>query len=192
MKKLCALSLLGITLSGCVPALLVGAMGGATVGGAIIYDKRAPSQITKDREISQTAHNTLDADPLLKGHIHINVATFNGVVLLVGQAETPELRARAYSDVQQIRDIRRIYNEISVDPRSGLADRSTDSWITTKVISAIMGQKGLNTSQIKVITERNVVYLMGIVTAQQANLAAEVARRVSGVSRVVKVFEITQ
>lgn len=185
--RLWSLPLLILFLSGCIPILLVAA--GATAGGAIIYDKRTTEVMLQDQEISNKAVSNINSDLRLKDKARISVSTFNHLVLMVGQAQSEELRQYAYEDVSKVPQIKRVYNQVQVSPLLTTWDRSKDAWITSKVKTAMMAKPGLSSSQIKVITENKVVYLMGLVTPNQAKLATEAARTVSGVSRVVQVFE---
>ncbi|MDF1795163.1 MAG: BON domain-containing protein [Coxiellaceae bacterium] len=172
--------------SGCVPtALLVG----ATAGGAIVYDNRPLKQTKSDHRANQIAHYRLSHDAAIEKKCHISVSTYYGIMLLVGQAPTAELKQRAYAMVKNIPEVNRVYNEITVGEPSSLGQRADDAWITSKIRSKMLLQSGLRSTDIKVVTENGVVYLMGHVSHQQASLATNVARRVGGVRKVVKVFE---
>lgn len=177
-------------LSACVPAFV--AAGAASAGGAIIYDERSLDTMYHDTEITQQALHNLKSDPDLKGLTHINVTCFNYTVLMVGQVARPELRTKAYKLVSDIPSVKRIYNEIAVEGLTSAATRSSDTWITTKVKSAMLTEKGLHSAQIKVVTEDGVVYLMGLVTHKHADIASNVARSVMGVRKVVRAFEYLQ
>jgi osmotically-inducible protein OsmY len=188
MKRLCCLlPLLLLLLSGCIPVIIAAV--GATAGGAIIYDKRSSAVILQDQDITNKALARLNANAALKDSGRIAIATFNHVVLMVGQTQSEELRDRAYEDVRQVPGVKRIYNQIQVTPVLTAWDQSGDAWITSKVKTAMLAKPGLSSSQIKVVTENKTVYLMGLVTPNQARLATEVARNVSGVKKVVQVFE---
>lgn len=186
LKKIVAISLLATTLTACVPAALVL---GAAVGGAIIYDNRSLKTIVSDKNITHQALVKIYNDSALRDKAHIVVTSFNRVVLIVGQAPTPELRAKAFELTQSIPNIRRIYNEVTVSAPTSEKRRIDDSWITTKVKSELLAKKGLHSTQMKVLTENGVVYLLGLVTTEQGDLAANVARRVNSVKKVVKLFE---
>lgn len=175
-----------LSLTGCIPAAFVI---GATAGGAIVYDKRNMSTILQDHNSAVTAQNRIDSDPELKGRSHISVAVFNHVGLMVGQAQTSKLRDRAYQIVTNVKNISRIYNEVTVAGATSVLQHSNDALLTAKVKTAMLAKSGLHSTQIKVVTEDNVVYLMGEVSPQQASLATDIARRVAGVEKVVKVFE---
>ncbi len=190
MKKILLVFTILFALTGCVPAVIVaGAAGSATLGGAVIYDKRPVKTMNQDHKSRSIAQYRIDHDSTLKGHSHISVSVFNNVALLVGQAQTPEIRDHAYQIVSKIANIKRIYNEIDIAPPTSTMQRANDSWITTKVRTAMVGTSGLRSTNLKIVTENGVVYLMGVVTHAQGDLAADVARRVSGVTKVVKVFE---
>lgn len=179
-----ALALL-FSLTGCLPAAFVA---GATAGGAMIYEQRSTTTQLHDRNISQIAHNRIKATPSLKDS-HIEIATYNGVVLMVGQVTSSELRDQAYQRVNNIPHVTRVYNELTVSDTSSLLDTAGDDWITTKVKTALLAEKGLKSVNIKVVTDSGVVYLMGLVTPPQGEKAASVTSRITGVRKVVKVFE---
>lgn len=188
LKKICCLSLicaLTLSLQACIPAVFVA---GATVGGAVLYDKRSMKEIVMDQNIANQAQTLIARSPQLKD-THITVTCFHQVVLIVGQAPTPEQRALAYQLVSQVPNIKRIYNRITIAAPSSAIARANDSWITSKVKTMMIAKPGLRSSDIKIITEDGTVYLMGNVTPEQEQLAVDVARRVAGVQTVVKVFQ---
>lgn len=189
MKKTikCVIPFLILFLAGCIPIIIAAV--GATAGGAIVYDKRSTKVILQDQDITNRALATLNTDADLKGHARVSISTFNHVVLMVGQAESEELRDRAYNEVYRVPGVKRVYNQVEISPILTTWDQSKDAWITSKVKTAMLAKPGLNSSQIKVVTENKVIYLMGLVTPNQANLATEVARNVEGVRKVVQVFE---
>ncbi len=190
LKKLLSIILLSCFLSACLlPVVFVA---GAGIGGSIVYDKRNMKTMVQDRDMATAALHKIQDDPDLSEHAHISIATFNHIILLAGQAPTEELRQRAFDLVNSVPNVKRIYNEVTVEPPTSTMIRTNDSWITTKVKSAMLAEKGLRSSQIKVVTENSVVYLMGIVTRKQSDLAAQAASRVSGVKKVVKIFEYEQ
>lgn len=182
-SKLLLLSLSVCLISGCIPAAFVA---GATAGGAIIYDNRSVKTMAQDRETTIKSQYRIDQQ--LQG-THISVATFNHIALLVGQAQNQDQIQTANNIVNAMPSIKRIYNEITIEPVTSTMQRSKDTWITTKTKTAMLAEKGLQSSQIKVVTENNTVYLMGLVTRTQGNLAAEVVSKVRGVQKVVKLFE---
>jgi osmotically-inducible protein OsmY len=185
IMRIIALSLGMSVLSGC----FVPFVAGAAIGGAIVYDRRDFETMASDQEIFQQANNKINIDNELKNDAHIIVTSFNRSVLIVGQAPTEALRARIQQLVASIPNIKRIYNEVSISGPTSPAVRSSDAWITTKVKSQMLVETKLRSGQMKVVTEDSVVYLMGIVHREQADIAVDIARQVSGVQRVVKIFE---
>ncbi|MGB6977353.1 MAG: BON domain-containing protein [Gammaproteobacteria bacterium] len=187
MKKLGIALLLALPLlSGCIPVVFVA---GAAAGGAVIYDNRSAETILQDNSLAYKAQGQINSDPTLHQQTHIAVTAFNHIVLLVGQAPTADLRQQAYDLVTNLRNVKRIYNQITVETPTSISRRSEDTWITTKVKTKLLAEKGLHSSQIKVLTENGTVYLMGLVTRSQGSLAALVTSKVSGVQKVVTLFE---
>jgi osmotically-inducible protein OsmY len=121
---------------------------------------------------------------------HLNVVSYNGYVLLAGQVPSEALKARATEVVRDIRGVRRIYNELEVAAPSSGMTRSSDTWITTKVKSFLLGNPETEGGRVKVVTENGVVYLMGLVTREEAARIAAEAADIGGVQRVVKLFEL--
>lgn len=121
---------------------------------------------------------------------HLVVVSYNGYVLLAGQVPSADLKARATDVVRDIRGVRRIYNELEVAAPSSGMTRSSDTWITTKVKSFLLGSPDIEGGRVKVVTENGVVYLMGLVTKDEARRIATAASDIGGVQRVVKLFEL--
>ncbi len=191
MKKYLCLALCALTFlnTGCVATAVVA---GAGATGAIVSDKRDIKQMNRDREASQSAIHAISRDTTLNGRSHISASTFNGLMLLVGQAQSPELKQRAYDLAKAATTqfkVHRIYNEIQISGASSFLERSSDTWLTTKVKTALLSKKGLRSMQVKVITESGTVYLLGLVSKEQGQLAAQTARHVAGVKKVVKAFQ---
>ncbi len=188
-RKLILILIPSLFLTGCIGAALVAGAGAGAVGGKMAYDNRTVHAQYSDRTISNKAHDKIVYDNQLYKHAHINVTTYNGIVLLVGEVDSPELKSYAEQLVQQVPGVIKVYNELQVGDIEATFARSDDTWITTKVKSMMMRRSGLLSSQIKVVTENAVVYLMGNVSKEQAALATDTARRVAGVQKVVEVFE---
>lgn len=125
----------------------------------------------------------------LRNDSHIEVTVFNHVVLLTG--ETPEAAWRQEADeiARSVNGVDKVYNQISIQGPTSSLTRTSDTWITTKVKSQMLATPNLKSGSIKVVTENGVVYLMGIVSREQADTAVEIARQVSGVQKVVKIFQ---
>ncbi|MDP1614697.1 MAG: BON domain-containing protein, partial [Methylococcales bacterium] len=110
-------------------------------------------------------------------------------VLLTGQTPAASLRVLAEKIAKSTPHVLRVYNEISIGQPTDLAVRGRDTWITTEIRSRLLTCKGLESGSIRVVTENGVVFLLGIVTHEQANLAVNVVRQVNDVRQVVKVFK---
>lgn|SRR3990167_1178297 len=188
-RNIIGIIFLGIALAGCLPvaALVVG----TTVGGAIVYDKRSSKTIAEDQDSGNVAMGRMMNTPSLRG-THIVLATFNHIMLMVGQVNSQEQKDTAQQIASGAPYVSRVYNELTIQPSTSDWRRNHDAWITTKVKADMMATAGLHSTQIKVVTEDGVVYLMGILTHRQADLATSVARRVSGVHTVMQVFEYPQ
>jgi len=120
---------------------------------------------------------------------HINVSTYNKVVLLTGEVATNELRILAGSTARNYKGVRQVYNEIKLQGSSSLLARTNDSWLTTKVKSKLLANKEIASGQIEVVTESGIVYLMGVVSRTTADRATTIASHTGGVVKVVRVFE---
>lgn len=178
-------TLLAGTLQGCAPVIVAG----AATGAAVAHDRRTLGSIVDDTSVELKATGLLDTDPNLKDQVHIDVTSVNGIVLLTGEAPTPELRDRVLATIRTIPSIRRIVNEIRIAPLSSLADRTKDAWISGEVKGHFIATKGLDPTRVKVVTANASVYLMGLVNQQEGDLATNAAADVRGVQRVVKLFE---
>jgi osmotically-inducible protein OsmY len=175
-------------LNGCAPVVV----GGAATGAAAIQDRRTVGSFIDDEGVELKARNAIIKDKDLNSQIHINITSYNGIVLLSGEAPTEELRARAESITRGIEKVRLIHNEMTIAAPSSMMTRSSDTLITSKVKTSLFGIKGLegfNPTRVKVVTENGTVYLMGMLFRNEATAVTERARQVGGVQRVVKLFE---
>jgi len=169
----------------CAPLIVAGA-GTAAVAA---HDRRTVGAFVDDNAIELKIGTAFRDDDDLRQNIHINVTSMNGIVLLSGEATTAELRDRALSKARAVAGVRRIVNEIRVAPPSSIGNRTQDTWLTTKVKSKLIGTENLDSTRVKVVTENEAVFLLGIVSRKEAELATGAASSVSGVTRVVKLFE---
>jgi len=186
VMPLLALALFSMT--GCGPALVIG---GATAA-SMVHDRRTTGAIVEDQSIELKSYQVLQNQARPPGSLHINVTSYNGYVLLTGEVSTDALRGWAEQSVAQVEKVKHVYNELAIAPPSPLASRSNDGWITTKVKSSLLQIDGLadfDPSRVKVVTERGIVYLMGLLREQESNAVTATVRRVSGVQQVVKLFE---
>ena len=155
-----------------------------------IPDRRNTDRILKDENIESKATNELYGNTKINKKIHVNVTSFNGIVLVTGEVLTEELHQQVIDLIRNLPDVKRVHNELIVGNLTSFESRSGDTWITSKVKSQMLSTKDLKSTLIKVVTENDTVYLMGIVTEKEADMAVNVARNVKGVKRVVRIFEI--
>lgn len=162
---------------------------GSVVSGVAIPDRRTTGRYIDDEIIELNALALMLDDKTLSSQAHINATSYNGLVLLTGEAPGESLRERIVQITRNIPSVRAVQNEIALRAPSTLAERAKDSLITGKVKIALLSDNKINSVQVKVVTERGNVYLMGLLRPHEADRVTEVARRVPGVQRVVKVME---
>ena len=180
-----AAGMLAGSLSACVP-LLVG--GGAVTTALVASDRRTSGMYLEDERIEQSAAAQL-REKLTNG-ARASVTSFNRLALITGEVRTAAEKAEIERIVAGVENVRTVVNELEVVPFiSSITQRTKDTFITSKVKASIIDAKDLQANTIKVVTEMNVVYLMGIVTPREAKRAAEIARGVNDVRKVVRVFE---
>jgi osmotically-inducible protein OsmY len=174
---------LSTQITGCFPIIA----GGAAAGGAIVADRRTTGTYIEDQSIELKADKAI-FDKHGKD-IHANVTSYNKNVLITGEAKNEKVKSSAELLVKPISEVKKITNELVIGENSSLSSRSNDTYITSKVKASFLKENKFPANYVKVVTEASTVYLLGIVTEQEANDAAEIARSVSGVEKVVKVFE---
>jgi osmotically-inducible protein OsmY len=184
IRTLHLLALLAVipVLQGCVAAVGVGA-GSAILAGE---DRRTFGTLTEDQGIELKAANRVgerfkDA--------HINITSYNRMVLLTGEAPNNAAKNEIEKLVRAVENVRGVYNEVAIAGNSAMSSRANDSYLTGKVKARFVDQQKFNPVHVKVITESNVVYLLGIVKRKEADDAVEIARTTGGVQKVVKLME---
>jgi len=176
------------TLSGCVTAAIaVVAIG--TVD--ILHDRRTVGEYVDDGSIELTAKNYLLSRKEVRASAHVKPDSWNGILLLSGEIDDPQIKQDIVAFMNNIQGVRQVVDETTITGKTALLTRTNDTWITSKVKSRLLIKTGLDSNRVKVITTRGTVYLMGIVTREEANTATDLTREVRGVARVVKVFEYT-
>ena len=171
------------SLSGCVEMMV----GGAVMGAVATADRRTLGAQTEDKTITVKAE--LRVPKIAGPDGHVNIASFNRKVLLTGEVRDEAAKAAVEREVRSIEGVQSISNEIQISGPSSYTSRSSDALITTKVKASLVDMKTISATSFKVVTERGTVYLMGRVTQREGQVAADVARGVSGVQRVIKIFE---
>ena len=142
-----------------------------------------------DQKIEFEAYAKLSQHEALDDNANLQVISVNGSVLVIGQAPNTYLRDLAIKSINEVGLIIQLHNQIRISNTTSITTRSNDIWLTSKVKTALFGSDELDATNIKVVTENGEVFLMGLVTEAQANEAVNIARNVSGVNRVFKIFE---
>ena len=176
--------LLGTQLTACGPVIV----GGAAAAGVVAADRRTSGTFLEDQSIELKAKNAIE-DNIGEANIDVSVTSFNRNVLLTGQAIDEATKTKAETVAKTIENVRTITNEITVGEKNTFTENNNDAYITSKVKGRMLKENRFPANYVKVITEDGVVYLMGLVTEQEANDAVEIARGTEGVQKVVKVFE---
>jgi len=176
-----------LLLNGCVPVVVVGV---AAATASVVHDRRTAGSIVEDQAIELRVKNALSKDKELKKQSHINVTSYDYIVLLSGETPSEAFRSRAGEIARAQKEVRRVHNELVIAAPSSMMTRSSDSLITTKVKSALfkVKAKGFDPSRVKVVTENGTVFLMGLLYRQEASEVTEQARKVSGVQRIVTLY----
>jgi osmotically-inducible protein OsmY len=168
-------------------------MGGCGGGGGAEEDSavsgRTTGTVIEDQAIEMKALRRIAKDEAINESTHINVTSYNTIVLVTGEAPTEALRHKVIEIVRAVEKVTKVYDEIAIAGPSAITSRTSDTILTGKVKAQLFGSKQVEATRIKVVTERGIVYLMGLIPRAQADAAAEIARRVGGVQKVVKLFE---
>lgn len=169
--------------NGCAP-LVVG--GAAATGVVVAEDRRTVGTLTEDQTIEVRAANRI-ADRVKNAHV--NVTSYNRMVLLTGEVPDAAAKATAEKIAQGVDNVRHVYNELAIGPNSALSARANDTYLTSVVKARFVDAQRFSPVHVKVVTEASVVYLLGLITRKEADAATEIARTTRGVHRVVRVFE---
>ena len=173
------------SLSACAPLIIGGAMVGSTL---LVTDRRTSGTQIEDQAIELKALNRVKEVVGDRGHV--TTVSYNRMVLISGEVPTEADKAALEQAVGRIENVRSTVNELAVAGSASLTSRSNDTLITSKVKASFVDARDILSNAFKVVTERGTVYLMGRVTEREATRAANLARSVSGVQKVVRVFEI--
>jgi osmotically-inducible protein OsmY len=179
-----ALAALAPALSGCFPLAVVGIGAGALM----VSDRRISEVYVADEAIEVRANNRINE--MFGSATHVNVTSFNRGVLLSGECLSQEDKARIEQIVSGVPNVRVIYNQLLVSQASTLANRSNDSFITSKVKARFVDYNQFAANHVKVVTEWGTVFLLGLVTQKEADAASSIASTTGGVLKVVRLFEI--
>ncbi len=175
----------GSSLTACFPLMVGGAMVGGTL---VVTDRRSSGTQIDDETIELKSLKRINE--VLGDRGHASVTSYNRMALITGEVPTEADKAAIEQSVQRVDSVRSTVNELGVMGASSLTSRSSDAILTSKVKASFVDAQDILANAYKVVTERGTVFLMGRVTEREANRAAELARSVSGVQKVVRVFEI--
>ncbi len=178
--------LAGLALVGCA-AVVIGAVAGA--GTLVAMDRRSESVRAGDQAIESKVMKAVAERWNVGTGVHLNVTSYDGKVLLTGEVPTLAIRDEIGKIATSPQYVRSVTNELLVGPETLIAARTQDTYITSKVKARLIEAKKFDANNVKVVTERRVVYLMGLVSPTEGDAAAEVAASTSDVVRVVKLFE---
>ena len=187
----CAL-LLGSSqaLTGCVTAAVVGTASITSVD--VVHDRRTLGEYFDDSSIELQMKKFVIAEESLRNETHTSSVSVNGILLLTGEVPNEQVKQQITNYANSIEGVRQVVDEMRIAGKTAMMSRTNDTWLTTKVKSLLIKEMYLDANRIKVLSEYGNVYLMGIVTAAEADQATSIASSVRGVVRVVKVFEYTE
>ena len=192
-QHICGIALMGLSvilISGCVGIPIAGLIGGSAIAIELSRDNRSVGTYLNDNVLEAKISNEIRSDETLSSsQINVSPTIINGVILLTGEAPNRTHIDRILDIAKSFKNTRKVINRIELAGKSTLASRANDSWITMEVKTALFHSEKVDHLRIKVVTERAHVYLMGLVSAEEADAAAQAARSINGVARVVKVFE---
>ncbi|MCU7811671.1 MAG: BON domain-containing protein [Candidatus Thiodiazotropha sp. (ex Notomyrtea botanica)] len=166
-------------------------MGGAATTAVVAHDRRTTGIMVEDQSIELKSYDSLGKDTQMKQDSKINVTSYNKVVLMTGQVPTEAVRRKAEQIVNQVEQVRRVVNELEIGSTASFGEHSRDVALTAEVKLRLtkIDLPDFDSLRVKVVTERGTVFLMGLLTKEEARAVTEVVRYISGVRRVVKVFE---
>jgi len=167
-----------MALSGCITDIWTGA--------SLIYDRHHVYKQLSDYQLGFRASHMLSKDQFYCTNCSIDIAVFNGDILLAGQVPTEALRKEAVDRMEALPKHRRVFNQLSVSTAEN--DTLQDGWITTKIRSLIFADSDIDPHQFKIVTSHRIVYLMGNALPKEADKVIDIARKCEGVIRVVTLF----
>lgn len=185
LKKLAILLGATIFLQGCVAAVI----GGGAVAAKVATDPRTTGTQIDDETFEFKVENAVEKDAQIQAEGRVNAVSYNGRVLLIGQVPNSDVKDTATALAKGVEGVNEVYNELTVSPKISFAQISKDSWLTTQVKSKMFVDGRVKATDVKVISENGEVFLLGNVTQSQANAAADIASKISGVKKVIKVFK---
>lgn len=183
LSKAILCAALAASLTGCVEMMV----GSAVIGAVATADRRTLGAQTEDKAIA--VKGEVKVANIVGDAGHVDITSYNRRVLLTGEVRDEAMKQEVEREVKSIDNVISVINELAIAGPSSYTSRSSDALITAKVKASLIDKKTVSAVSFKVVTERGNVYLMGIVTPREGDIAAQVAQGVSGVQRVVKMFE---
>jgi len=176
-----------LLLQACATAVVTG----AATGASLAHDRRSAGSVLDDQGIEFKGAYALFTNKDIYNQSHINITSYNGIVLLTGETPTEALKQQVSAEIKAIPKVRRIHNELIIAAPSALPSRSSDAWITSKIKTKMTTNSDVDPLFVKVVTEHGVVYLMGVLSHDEADKAVALVTQSAGVQRVIKIFEYT-
>ncbi len=179
-------------LTACIP-VAVGVVSVTAVN--LAPDKRTAGRIIDDNSLEFQLREVYSKDEQLGSAVNISVTTVNGIVLLTGEVQTDQQRQHAEALTEQFvstRKVRKVINDLALSGKTNLTSRMNDAYITSKVKFKLIRADNVSARRVKIVTEHSNVYLLGLVTPTEAEVAVDIAKSVRGVARIIKVFEYTE
>ena len=164
------------------------AVGGVAAGASVLADRRTPGVQAIDKGVELEANNALDKK--FGDNAHINVTSFNQKVLLTGEAKDADVKNEAGAYVKTMKNVRSSFNELVIGPNSSYTSRANDSYIESKIKTQMIFTDKLPSNSMVIVAEGSSVYLMGILTQNEADLAKKIASNTNGVKDVFVYFDI--
>ncbi|MEE9446907.1 MAG: BON domain-containing protein [Arenicellales bacterium] len=174
-----------LLLTACIPTA-IGIIAVTTID--LIKERRTVGTVVDDNLVEVSIRKEILGNKSLGRTVHINPTALNGILLLTGEVNSAEQSQAAESIARSFQSVGQVVNQLDVAGKSSLTSRANDSLITAKVKTELIRNKNVDSTNVKVVTERGVVYLLGIVTEIEGETAIQLAKKVGGVVRIVKVF----
>lgn len=187
-NQLFSKALIALILSSFLSACAVVAVGGVVAGAALLADRRAPAVQALDKGIELELGAALDKR--FGDNAHINVNSFNQKVLLTGEAKDTDIKMQAEAYVKANKNVRAVFNELLIGPNSAFSARANDSYLESKIKTEMIFTEKLPSNSMDIIAEGSSIYLMGILTQSEADMAKKIASNTSGVKDVYVYFDI--
>ncbi|MDP8033042.1 division/outer membrane stress-associated lipid-binding lipoprotein [Pasteurella atlantica] len=191
LKKISVITLLSaslLSLQGCVTAAVVGTVGAVAAATKVATDPRTAGRQIDDETLEEKINYRLNKDAQLKEEARVVIVSYNGKVLLAGQAPNKIAADTARKITLGQQGVRLVYNEIRIAKKIGAGQITTDAWITTQVKTQLLANVYVKSNNVKVLTENGEVFLMGHVTPKQSQVVINIARHTKGVRKVIPAF----